>query len=85
MPESELGEWSEEKWHEYTDILQGNKIGGTPSFMQCDQFPEPGSWRLLLQLDSARVPFSINFGDAGIGHAFMSHDGTTGKFLWQCA
>lgn len=85
VPEDERAEWSQGKWEEYASILDGNKIGGTPIFMQGDEFPGPGSWRLLLQLDSTRVPFSINFGDAGIGYAFISEDGTTGKFLWQSA
>jgi hypothetical protein len=60
-----------------------NKIGGTPKFLQNDEYPQGGPW-LLLQLDSASVPFSINFGDAGVGYAFISGDGTIGKFLWQC-
>ena len=85
VPESERLQWSEQKWEEYASALDGNKIGGTPIFLQCDQFPGPGSWKLLLELDSTRVPFSVNFGDAGIAYAFLSEDGTIGKFLWQCA
>jgi len=85
VTESERAEWSEEKWEEYANALDGNKIGGTPIFMQGDEFPGPGSWKLLLQLDSTRVPFFVNFGDAGIAYAFLSEDGTRGKFLWQCA
>ena len=85
VPEPERAEWSEEKWEEYANALDGNKIGGTPVFMQGDEFPGPGSWQLLLELDSTRVPFFVNFGDAGIAYAFLSEDGTTGKFLWQCA
>jgi hypothetical protein len=61
-----------------------NKIGGTPTFLQGEEFPQGGPWRLLLQLDSASVPFSINFGDAGVGYAFVAEEGTVGKFLWQC-
>jgi uncharacterized protein YwqG len=84
VPESERAEWSEEKWNEYAGALDGNKIGGTPIFMQSDEFPGPGSWKLLLQLDSTRVPFFVNFGDAGLAYAFLSEDGHIGKFLWQC-
>jgi uncharacterized protein YwqG len=62
----------------------GNKIGGAPAFLQGEEFPGAGRWRLLLQLDSAQVPFPINFGDAGVGYAFLSEDGSTAKFLWQC-
>ncbi len=62
-----------------------SKIGGTPIFLQGEEYPEGGVWRLLLQLDSASVPFYVNFGDAGVGYAFISEDGRRGKFLWQCA
>jgi uncharacterized protein YwqG len=85
VPESEHSQWSEDQWAEYANALDGNKIGGTPIFLQNDEFPGPGSWKLLLELDSTQVPFFVNFGDAGIGYAFLSEDGTTGKFLWQCA
>jgi uncharacterized protein YwqG len=61
------------------------KIGGTPIFLQGDEYPEGGIWHLLLQLDSTSVPFFVNFGDAGIGYAFISEDGRKGRFLWQCA
>ncbi|HWE18670.1 MAG TPA: YwqG family protein [Hyphomicrobiaceae bacterium] len=64
--------------------LNGNKIGGLPCFLQGDETPDGGEWRLLLQLDSVGVPFSINFGDAGVGYAFIDAAGTEGKFLWQC-
>ncbi len=62
------------------------KIGGTPIFLQSEQFPnnDKEDWNLLLQMDSGSVPFDINFGDAGVGYAFISNDGKTGKFLWQC-
>lgn len=60
-----------------------NQIGGIPTWLQSDETPHTG-WRLLLQLDSASVPFSINFGDAGVGYAFLSPNGTWGLFLWQC-
>lgn len=60
------------------------KIGGTPAFLQGEEYPAGGEWRLLLQLDSASVPFYVNFGDAGVGYAFLSEDGRSGRFLWQC-
>jgi uncharacterized protein YwqG len=69
---------------EYYDALEGNKVGGTPMFIQADEFPEGGPWDLLLQLDSTSVPFDVNFGDAGIGYAFVSGDRAMGRFLWQC-
>jgi uncharacterized protein YwqG len=85
VPESGRAEWPEEQWEKYASALDGNKLGGTPIFLQGDEFPGPGSWRLLMQLDSARVPFSVNFGDAGVAYAFLSADGAIAKFLWQCA
>jgi uncharacterized protein YwqG len=64
------------------DVFQ-NKIGGLPVWLQFDETPGDG-WQLLLQLDSVGVPFDINFGDAGVGYAFLAPDGRSGKFLWQC-
>ena len=64
--------------------LEGNKVGGTPGFIQGEQYPGDGSWGFLMQLDMMEVPFHVNFGDAGVGYAFLSEDGRTGKFLWQC-
>lgn len=69
----------------YFDLMKENKVGGTPVFLQNPEFPEGRGWRLLLQLNSMPAPFEVNFGDAGVGYAFLSEDGTTGKFLWQCS
>lgn len=61
------------------------RIGGTPVFMQGDEFPEPREeWVFVAQLDSCSLPFEINFGDAGIAYVFVNTAGTKGKFLWQC-
>lgn len=62
----------------------GNKIGGTPQFIQNPEYPSEKPWKLLLQLDSCKVPFEINFGDGGVGYVFISEDHSTGKLLWQC-
>ena len=76
---------SEEESEKCRSGLEGNKIGGTPGFLQGDEFPdETHDWRLLLQLDSCGLPFSVNFGDAGIAYVFVTADGTEGRFLWQC-
>lgn len=75
---------SAEAWAQFTTWWSESKIGGTPAFLQYPEYPGEGNWRLLLQLDSVHVPFSVNFGDAGVGYAFLSEDGTSGKFLWQC-
>jgi uncharacterized protein YwqG len=64
--------------------IDENKIGGTPVFLQGDEFPFEQNCRLLLQLDACSVPFSINFGDSGVGYAFLNEKGDQAKFLWQC-
>ena len=84
VPESRLLELPETEATAYREAVTGNKLGGTPGFLQGDELPFPEPWHLLLQLDSATVPFWINFGDTGIGYAFLNGDGTKGKFLWQC-
>jgi|SRR5581483_6011438 len=65
--------------------LEETKIGGTPIFLQEEEYPDGEGWQLLLQLDSASAPFYVNFGDSGVGYVFISKDGRSGKFLWQCA
>jgi uncharacterized protein YwqG len=75
---------SEEEAAAVTGDLDENKIGGSPVFMQGDEFPFEDNCQLLVQLDSCSVPFSINFGDAGVGYAFLNEDGTEARFLWQC-
>lgn len=82
--EDEQFHGSPQAWAQFTDLWSEIKVGGTPAFLQGPEFPGGGPWRLLLQLDSTHVPFFVNFGDAGVGYAFLSEDGTSGKFLWQC-
>ena len=84
VPGEERSVWEESQRRQYAEKLDGNKIGGTPVFLQADEFPTPGDWRLLLQLDSTNLPFYLNFGDAGMGYSFLSKDGMSAKFLWQC-
>ena len=84
ITEYEREDWDEVTFKKYAKALDGNKIGGTPIFLQGDEFPKGGPWNLLLQIDSTKVPFLINFGDSGIGYTFISKDGKKAKFLWQC-
>ncbi len=84
IPESALMRLPDEQARTYRAALGGNKVGGTPGFLQADELPIREPWHLLLQLDSTQVPFWINFGDAGIGYAFINGNGTDGRFLWQC-
>lgn len=72
---------NEMEFEAYSKEVEGNKIGGTPAFLQEDAMPASG--HLLLQVDSAKVPFYVNFGDCGVGYAFISPDGSMGKFLFQ--
>lgn len=65
--------------------LSEYKIGGAPAFLQGEEYPVGGPWRLLAQIDSGTNLFYLNFGDAGVGYALLSADGTQGRFLWQCA
>ena len=76
--------WSDDELDAYASELAGNKIGGTPIFLQGDEFSSEADWLLLLQLDSTQVPFSVNFGDAGVAYAFIDPEGSQGKLLWQC-
>jgi uncharacterized protein YwqG len=85
VDEPERANWDQAKWQTYAAALDGNKIGGSPIFLQNTEFPGLGRWRLLLQLDSSKVPFFANFGDAGVGYLFLSENGQTAKFLWQCS
>ncbi|GAA3831957.1 hypothetical protein GCM10022403_076430 [Streptomyces coacervatus] len=57
--------------------------GVEPHWLQGDETPGDG-WRLVVQLDAGELPFYVNFGDAGVGYAFLSPDGKEGRFLWQC-
>jgi uncharacterized protein YwqG len=84
IPERERRKMNPQDLEDYANSLVGNKIGGTPWFLQGDEFPSGTGWRLLLQLDSTKVPFSINFGDAGIGYVFLNERGESARFLWQC-
>jgi uncharacterized protein YwqG len=84
ISQSQLSKLPDSEAKRYRDSLGGNKLGGTPGFLQNDELPFPEPWHLLLQLDSTRVPFWINFGDAGIGYAFINGNGTEARFLWQC-
>ncbi len=57
--------------------------GVLPNWLQGGEEPGEG-WQLIAQLDSAGLPFHVDFGDMGVGYAFLSPDGKEGRFLWQC-
>ena len=76
---------SKQEQDRYFSAVSGNKIGGVPAFSQGDDWPEPGHWRLLLQLETSarRLPFFVNFGASPVLFAFVSVDGLAGKLLIQ--
>jgi uncharacterized protein YwqG len=76
-------ELSDDEYHNYLSSLKYTKIGGEPSFLQGDEFPEgDGCWKLLCQLEESKMPFYINFA-CGIAYAFINNKGTEGRFMWQ--
>ena len=71
-------------WEEYCEYVNESKIGGTPAFLQNPEYPGSGEWKLLAQLNWDLFDYNINFGDGGVGYAFLNESGDTAKFLWQC-
>ena len=61
---------------------RGNKIGGSPYWVQSDEFPLPAD-RLLLQLEDGSYPFNLNLG-TGVGYVFIDSACEQGRLLWQC-
>lgn len=82
LPEHERCDLSQAEKETKFGKLEESKIGGTPIFIQSDEFPGD-DWQLLFQFDSDNLPFDLHFGDAGIGYGFISADGDEAKFLWQ--
>jgi len=61
----------------------GSKLEGDPFWLQNDETPQDGTWLFLVQIDSEPI-LNLNFGDAGVGYAFVRDDGRAARFLWQC-
>jgi hypothetical protein len=80
-PECEDDAWEDD---EYCSTMPLEKVGGLPDFIQNSEFPNDEFPTLLLQLTDA-VPFYVDFGDCGTGFAFLSRDGRSAKFFWQCS
>lgn len=64
-----------------------SRLWGAPEWLQNEEPPdEPGAWRFVLQLDTEDdLPFPVDFGDAGVGYAFIEETTGEGRFLWQCS
>ena len=84
VTEAERFEMSDEAMANHDERIADCKVGGTPAFLQGDEFPFETGSQLLAQLDEDGLPFEINFGDMGTGYAFLSEDGRDARFLWQC-
>jgi len=81
VPPAQRLQWSNAQTLQYMDSLQGNKIGGSPLPIHDNELPfDP--WRLLLQLNSLRTPFYVNFGSDGVGYVVANEDCTRAKFFW---
>ncbi|MFR9730209.1 hypothetical protein ACL03H_13340 [Saccharopolyspora sp. MS10] len=61
------------------------RLFGSPQWLQGDEAPG-APFRFIGQFDSATdFPFEVNFGDAGVGYAFLDEETGQGRFLWQCS
>jgi hypothetical protein len=59
-------------------------LWGEPEWMHAEDLAAV-DWRLVVQLDATTLPLLVNFGDGGIGYAFVDPTGIEGRFLWQCS
>lgn len=59
----------------------GNKIGGTPLFLQGPEYPPGEGWRFAFKFGAAWA--GREMGDGAECYGFVREDGT-GAFLWQC-
>jgi len=57
---------------------------GEPEWLQSEETPPGDCWQFLLQIDSATDRYELAFGDLGVGYVFVSRDGTSARFLYQC-
>jgi hypothetical protein len=80
-----------EAWDAYFSALCEDKIGGTPvpTINNAGKLAAlTAEWRLLLQLNAKDNegngdPFFLNLSYDGVGYAFISPDGRTGRFVWS--
>lgn len=69
--------------YRYDQLVDTDKIGGTPNFFRGDDWPE-GEWKLLLQLHCNFQPFVLNLGAMPILFVFISNDFKNAGLLVQC-
>jgi len=82
IPEYEQRTSSDKVSNKYHKSNFKTKLGGTPYFIQSDEFPKPGKWQLLLQLKGNDLPFDVDF-NLGCAYVFINSEGTSAKFVWQ--
>lgn len=82
IDEAELDALPDAERDRIVNSWNGNKIGGSPCWVQYAEFPFTPS-RLLLQLVCSTYPFNLNHG-GGIGYVFLDQTGREGNWLWQC-
>lgn len=82
VAQDELSELDADSQDALTAAWRGNKIGGSPDWVQSEEFPF-NPWHLLLQLEDSSYPFDWNLG-TGVGYVFLNEDCTDGAVLWQC-
>ncbi len=73
----------EDAYDIYSEKMETSKIGGNPFFIQSEETPIQGKWKLLCQLHEEDLPIWVNFG-TGVAYVFIDEKGTFGKLLWQC-
>jgi hypothetical protein len=72
----------DETWLEEPDSdFDWNKLGGTPRFLQAEEWPEGEGWAFLAQFTAGYV--GHEFGDVAECYVFVADDGR-GAFFWQC-
>ena len=82
MAQEETDQLPDSAREERVELWRGNKIGGSPYWIQGEELPY-SEWRLLLQLEDGAYPFNLNLG-TGVGYVFVNADCTQGQLLWQC-
>jgi hypothetical protein len=65
------------------DARLRSRIAGEPGWLQNEELPNGGPWDLIVQIDSSRDEFDVDFADAGVGYAFIRRDGRAARFIWQ--
>lgn len=69
--------------YRYDQLVDTDKIGGTPNFFRGDEWRE-GDWKLLLQLHCNFQPFVLNLGAMPVLFVFISGDFKSAGLLVQC-